>query len=210
MGSPLILDSLRYENSAKETLSFTRISFLLSGFALEKESGGWVELPHQHAWCDAERHRLQFILREIPPATYRAIRFSFGPDEKTNHADISKIPADDPLNPNINGLHWNWQGGYIFLALEGYFRAGNGMPSGYAYHFARDPRRTPISLTAPLDLRHDATLRLDFDLTFFFFNSSRAAFHPGSCASPSLRTMRKRSAAELCPKASVATLNIPV
>ena len=173
MGSPLILDSLRYENSAKETLSFTRISFLLSGFALEKESGGWVELPHQHAWCDAERHRLQFILREIPPATYRAIRFSFGPDEKTNHADISKIPADDPLNPNINGLHWNWQGGYIFLALEGYFRAGNGMPSGYAYHFARDPRRTPISLTAPLDLRHDATLRLDFDLASLF-NSPRS------------------------------------
>ena len=163
-GSPLILDSLRYENSAKETLSFTRISFLLSGFALEKDSGGWTELPDQNAWCDAERHRLQFILHNIPPATYRAIRFYFGPDEKTNHADISKIPADEPLNPNINGLHWNWQGGYIFLALEGYFRKGNEKPTGYSYHFARDPRRTPISLTAPLDLRHDATLTLDFDL----------------------------------------------
>jgi cytochrome c peroxidase len=172
-GSPLILDSLRYENSAKETLSFTRISFLLSAFALEKDSGGWTELSNQHAWCDGERHRLQFILRDIPPATYRAIRFYFGPDEKTNHADISKIPADDPLNPNINGLHWNWQGGYIFLALEGYFRKGNEQPTGYSYHFARDPRRTPISLTAPLDLRHDATLTLDFDIGSLF-NSPRS------------------------------------
>ncbi|MCX6946799.1 MAG: cytochrome C peroxidase [Verrucomicrobia bacterium] len=163
-GSPLILDSLRYENSAKETLSFTRISFLLSAFALEKDSGGWTELSNQYAWCDAEKHRLQFILRDIPPATYRAIRFYFGPDEKTNHADISKFPADDPLNPNINGLHWNWQGGYIFLALEGYFTKGNEKPTGYSYHFARDARRTPISLTAPLDLLHDATLTLDFDL----------------------------------------------
>ena len=176
-GSPLILDSLRYENSAKEILSFTRISFLLSGFALEKDSGGWTELSNQHAWCDAERHRLQFILRGIPPATYRAIRFYFGPDEKTNHADISKIPADDPLNPNINGLHWNWQGGYIFLALEGYFRKGNEQPTGYSYHFARDPRRTPISLTAPLDLRHDATLTLDFDLGSLF-NSPRSISIP--------------------------------
>jgi cytochrome c peroxidase len=176
-GSPVILDSLRYENSAKETLSFTRISFLLSGFALEKDSGGWIELPNQYAWCDAERHRLQFILRDIPPATYRAIRFYFGPDEKTNHSDISKIPADDPLNPNINGLHWNWQGGYIFLALEGYFRKGNEQPTGYSYHFARDPRRTPISLTAPLDLRHDATLTLDFDLGFLF-NSPRSISIP--------------------------------
>ena len=171
-GSPLILDSLRYENSEKETLSFTRLSFLLSGFALEKDTGGWIELSNQHAWCDAERHRLQFILHDIPPATYRAIRFYFGPDEKTNHADISKFSSDNPLNPNLNGLHWNWQGGYIFLALEGYFRKGNEKPTGYSYHFARDPRRTPISLTAPLDLRLDATLTLDFDLGSLF-NSPR-------------------------------------
>jgi cytochrome c peroxidase len=171
-GSPLILDSLRYENSEKETLSFTRVSFLLSGFALEKDAGGWIELPNQNAWCDAERHRLQFILHDIPPATYRAIRFYVGPDKKTNHADISKFSADNPLNPNLNSLHWNWQGGYIFLALEGYFRKGNDKPMGYSYHFARDPRRTPISLTAPLDLRHDATLNLDFDLGSLF-NSPR-------------------------------------
>jgi len=171
-GSPLILDSLRYENSEKETLSFTRVSFLLSGFALEKDAGGWIELSNQHAWCDAERHRLQFILHDIPPATYRAIHFYFGPDEKTNHADISKFSADNPLNPNLNGLHWNWQGGYIFLALEGYFRKGDEKPTGYSYHFARDPRRTAISLTAPLDLRNDATLTLDFDLGSLF-NSPR-------------------------------------
>ena len=98
-GSPLILDSLRYENSEKETLSFTRVSFLLSGFALEKDAGGWIELSNQHAWCDAERHRLQFILHDIPPATYRAIRFYFGPDKKTNHADISKFLPITPSTP---------------------------------------------------------------------------------------------------------------
>jgi len=163
-GSPVLLDSLRYETSAKETLSFTRISFLLCGFALEKEAGGWEELPNQNAWCDAEKHRLQFILHDIPPKSYRALRFYFGPDAKTNHADISKVPAQDPLNPNLNGLHWDWQGGYIFLALEGFFRAQKENLIGYSYHFARDARRTQINLTTPLDLRHDATLTLDFDL----------------------------------------------
>jgi len=171
-GSPLLLDSLRYGNSAKETLSFTRLSFLLSGFALQKESGEWVELPNQHAWCDAASHRLEFVLRDIPTGSYRAIRFYFGPDEKTNHADIAKIPADDPLNPNVNGLHWDWQGGYIFLAVEGLFRRGNEKPSGYSYHFARDERRTAVSLTAPLKLDHDGLLVLDFDLASLF-NSPR-------------------------------------
>ena len=163
-GSPLLLDSLRYGNAAKETMSFTRLSFLLSGFALQKESGEWFELTGQNAWCDAASHRLAFMLRDIPPGAYRAIRFCFGPDEKSNHADIATIPADDPLNPNLNGLHWNWQGGYIFLAVEGLFRSGNDQPSGYSYHFARDARRTAVSVTAPLELDHDGLLVLDFDL----------------------------------------------
>ena len=125
-------DSLRYENSAKETISFTRLSLLLTGFALEKESGGWEEFPNQNAWMDLEKQRWDFRLKAVPAGTYRAIRFFVGPDEQTNHADISKIPADDPLNPVLNNLHWNWQGGYIFMALEGYFRQGNDKPTGYS------------------------------------------------------------------------------
>ena len=41
----LRLDSLRYENAAGEMLSLTRVSYLLSGFALERTEdagGGWV------------------------------------------------------------------------------------------------------------------------------------------------------------------------
>ncbi|NDC80525.1 MAG: cytochrome C peroxidase [Verrucomicrobia bacterium] len=171
-GAPVVADSLRYENSAKETLSFTRLSLLLSGFALEKEAGGWVELPGQNAWLDLEKQRWDFRLTGISRGSYRAIRFFVGPDEKTNHADISKIPADDPLNPVLNNLHWNWQGGYIFLALEGFFRRGNDQPTGYSYHFARDPRRTCINLPVSLDLHHDGALQVDFDLASLF-NSPR-------------------------------------
>ena len=171
-GAPLMPDSLRYENSAKETLSFTRLSLLLTGFALEKESGGWEEFPNQNAWMDLEKQRWDFRLKAVPAGTYRAIRFFVGPDEQTNHADISKIPADDPLNPVLNNLHWNWQGGYIFMALEGYFRQGNGKPSGYSYHFARGPRRTCINLPVTLDLTHDGALQVDFDVASLF-NSPR-------------------------------------
>lgn len=171
-GAPLLLDSLRYGEPNEQVVSFTRLSFLLSGFALQNGSGEWLELAGQHAWCDAASHRLGFVLRDIPPGSYQAIRFYFGPDKKTNHADIAKIPAEDPLNPNVNGLHWNWQGGYIFLAIEGLFRQGNNKPSGYSYHFARDERRTAVSVTAPLDLGEDGALVLDFDLAAVF-NSPR-------------------------------------
>ena len=163
-GDPLLLDSLRHENAAGETLSFTRVSYLLSGFAIERDDGVWVELADQFAWMDAAKRRTVVRLDGVPGGKYRALRFHIGPDATANAADPAKLAADHPLNANLNGLHWSWQGGYIFLAIEGHFRTGASELKGYAHHLARDPNRTRISLTAPLDLTHDAAVLLDFDL----------------------------------------------
>ncbi len=163
-GDPLLLDSLRYQNSAGETLSFTRVSYLLSGFALEREDGTWVEMPEHFAWVDAAKRRTSFRIDGVPEGKYRAVRFHIGPDATANASDPAKLAADHPLNANLNGLHWSWQGGYIFLAIEGHFRTGAAELKGYAHHLARDPNRARISLAAPLDLTHDAALLLDFDL----------------------------------------------
>jgi len=159
------MDSLRWENAARETLSVTRLSYLLSHFALEREGGGWVELPGQYAWIDAERHRTVAQLDDIPAGQYRALRFDVGLDTETNASNPSKWPAEHPLNPNLNDLHWSWQGGYIFLALEGRYRAANQELKGYALHLARDGNQTLISLVAPIDLIHgDAGVAMDFDI----------------------------------------------
>ena len=165
---PLVLDSLRYHNAAGETMSFSRLSYLLSGFALEREDGGWVELPDRYAWMDAEKRRTVVRLEGVPEGAYRALRFHVGPDAKANAGDPAKLPAGHPLNPNLNGLHWSWQGGYIFLAAEGHYRAGTSELKGYAYHLARDSSRTRISLAAPLNLMHDTAVMLDFDLAALF------------------------------------------
>ena len=163
-GDALLQDSLRYQNAAGETLSFTRLSYLLSGFAIEREDGVWVEMPERYAWMDAAKRRTVVRLDGVPAGKYRALRFHIGPDAKANAGDPAKLAADAPLNPNVNGLHWSWQGGYIFLAIEGHFRIGAGEVKGYAHHLARDPNRTRISLAVPLDLTHDAGVLLDFDL----------------------------------------------
>ena len=161
---PLLLDSLRYQNAAGETLSFTRLSYLLSGFAIEREDGVWMEVADQYAWMDAAKRRTVVRLNGVPVGKYRALRFHIGPDATANAADPAKLSADHPLNPNLNGLHWSWQGGYIFLAVEGHYRNGAAELKGYAHHLARDPNRTRISLAAPLDLTHDTAVLLDFDL----------------------------------------------
>jgi cytochrome c peroxidase len=149
--SPLFLNAVRYRLSSGEEISLTRLSYLLSGFAFEKQTGGWVELTNQAAWVDAETRRTSFVLSQIPSGEYRALRFAVGLDPEANKSDPASYAADHPLNPNLNGLHWSWQGGYIFLALEGMYRATNNELEGYSYHFARDTNRTLISL--PLQIR---------------------------------------------------------
>lgn len=163
-GEPLLLDSLRCENGAGETMSVTRLSYLLSGFALERADGEWLEFPDSIAWIDAATKRTTLTIPNAPAGPFRAIRFHVGPDVVANAADVSKIPAGHPLNPNVNGLHWSWQGGYIFLAVEGLYRGDDSRPVGYAHHLARDSSRTCIHLGVALDLNHNSGVRIQFDV----------------------------------------------
>ena len=181
-GQSIQPDSLRYQTSSGETFSITRVSYLLSGFALQRADGSWLELTNEVAWFDLEKSRSSHRISSVPSGDYRALRFHLGPDAQQNHLDPAQYPPDHPLNANLNNLHWNWQGGYIFLALEGMWQerrapsrresgverehAGSetGAPNGWAYHFARDTNRTRITQAAPLDLSRDTKLELDFDL----------------------------------------------
>ena len=163
-GEPIQPDSLRYQTSVGERFSFTRVSWLASGFALQRSDGSWLELTNRIAWFDLERGRSEWPLQELPAATYRSLRFDVGLGETLNHADPAQFPADHPLNPNLNGLHWNWQSGYIFMALEGRWRNAAGSLDGWSYHFANDTHRTRITLAAELRLTNDTKLELNFDL----------------------------------------------
>ncbi|MDP4878369.1 MAG: hypothetical protein NWR36_00650 [Opitutales bacterium] len=163
-GQPLILDSLRYQNASKETFSITRLSYLLSDFELQNRTGEWIHIPDSIAWVDASKHRSDFHIDSIPEGTFQAIRFSVGLNETLNHSDPNQYPADHPLNPSLNNLHWNWQGGYIFLAIEGHFRKAESDLTGYVYHFANDAQRTTITIALPKVLTNDAALEIDFDI----------------------------------------------
>ncbi len=183
-GESLELDAVRYQNFAGETFSITRVSYLLSGFGLERGDGSWLEFSNTVAWMDMDKSRASLCIPSVPPAIYRSARFHLGLDSASNHADPAKLAADHPLNPNLNGLHWNWQGGYIFLALEGRWspvaasresaaiqknpaallRDAATKLDGFSFHFANDTNRTRIHLAATLDLTRDARLELDFDL----------------------------------------------
>ena len=163
-GKPLILDSLRYENSTNETFSISRLSYLISEFELQDIDGNWQKVLNSIQWIDAKKHRAQILLDSIPEGDFKAIRFNIGLSEAVNHSDPNLYAAKHPLNPSFNNLHWNWQTGYIFLALEGTYRQSKDQVSGYVYHFANDSQRTTITLALPRNISANTELDIDFDI----------------------------------------------
>ena len=156
--------SFRYQTSAGETFSITRVSYLVSDFALQRNDGSWLEISNSVAWLDFDANRNSIWLDKIPAGEFCSVRFLVGLNTNLNHADISKFPAGHPLNPNLNGMHWSWQGGFIFLALEGLWRNANGELDGWAYHLARDTNTTRITLAALLQITNETKLEMDFDI----------------------------------------------
>ena len=133
---PLLIDSLRYENSGREIYSLTRLDWLATGFSLTTASGKMIALPGKTAFIPLRGGSL--TLPGLPAEDVVSITFHIGPDASANHSDPAGYPASHPLHPEVNKLHWDWQGGYIFMAIEGHWRkAGEKLPGGFAYHFAR-------------------------------------------------------------------------
>ena len=156
--------SFRYRTVAGETFSITRVSYLASDFALQRNDGSWLEISNSVAWLDFDANRHSVWLDKIPAGEFCSVRFLVGLNTNLNHADTAKFSAGHPLNPNLNGLHWSWQGGYIFLALEGLWRNAAGELDGWAYHLARDTNATRITLAAPLTITNETKVELDLDL----------------------------------------------
>jgi cytochrome c peroxidase len=151
---------MSWTTDSGQTVTVTRLAFLLSDFRLQQNDGHWVNLPGQFAFIDAVQNRLRFRLENVPPDTYQQIAFTVGLNEKTNYGDPSQWPSDHPLNTLINDLHWSWQGGYVFFALEGHYNKD----AGFSLHLAKSPNQTPVSFAASLDMRQDSQIVIPLDV----------------------------------------------
>ena len=161
-GTPLSLDSLRYSN---ERYSISRLSFFLSDFSLITAKGQTTPIPDSLGWFDAGKRRWSVRLDSAPKGSYAGLQFKLGVPDQLNNADPWAFPSDHPLNPNLNGLYWNWQGGYIFSAIEGHFSdSRTGQINGFSYHFARSQNLTPITLRADFEISGPTEVQLTLDL----------------------------------------------
>jgi cytochrome c peroxidase len=159
----VVVDDSGFLRVGQNELSMTRLAAVVSQVAFVRADGTFAQLDGQFGALDSGAKRSGFRLRGVPPGRYIGLQFLVGLQPQTNHADPGAWPAGHPLNPLVNGLHWGWQGGYVFLALEGHYRDGDAT-RGWSFHVGTDDRLMLVQVPHPLVIEADATITLDLDL----------------------------------------------
>lgn len=158
-GAPLVLGKELLGSKAKG-MSISRLDGLLSGLALQRTNGTWLESGQWHVFVSAEKGRLSAMADGLPAEEFKAIRFRVGLDTETDASDPQSWPPEHPLHPDVCGLHWGWRSGYVFLAIEGHWGEAN----GFSYHLAGPAKPMMVALPVAFSGARPTTIRLGLDI----------------------------------------------
>lgn len=158
-GRPLTLNSTDSTNAVGQTISISRFDWLMSEFRLRQRNGKWLDGGDHVAFQSIGKGLTNFSLPAPPPGQYDRLSFRIGLNPQFNAADPTDFGPEHALNPILNGLHWSWQGGYVFLAIEGRWRDEKGSGS-FSYHLGNDHMEMRIDLPLELTLPTSDTLQI--------------------------------------------------
>ena len=162
-------NEVSHTNSFGQQMSVNRLDLLLSDFALRGTNGQWNRAASFRAFVSVEKQRTTFRLSRLPAGNYDRVRFHIGLEPKVNHSNPAQYGPDHPLNPVLNGLHWSWQDGYVFLALEGKWKdRPDKTQSGYSYHLGNDEMFTLVEMQTRITAEGESMLALDLNLDRVF------------------------------------------
>ena len=124
----------------------SRFDFLLSEISLQTPGGEWIAGDEWFAFISVAEGKLHADTAGSPSGEFKAIRFRVGLDETADRGDPARWPPGHPLHPDVNHLHWGWQGGYVHLAIEGKSARGP-----FSYHLAGSAE--PMLVEVPVSFR---------------------------------------------------------
>ena len=96
--------------------------------------------------------------------TVEGIKFSVGVDQSKNHLDPATFAMTHPLAPKFPSMHWGWNAGYRFIAVEG--KGGASLNRTFELHGLGDNNyfQTSVDCSAIGD-RSGMSINLDADYT---------------------------------------------
>jgi cytochrome c peroxidase len=147
-----------------ESLWISRLDGLISQLALQRADGSWLDSKDWHFFFSAEKRRLSALADGLPAQEFKAIRFLVGVDAETDKSDPQRWPPEHPLHPDVCGLHWGWNSGYVFLAVEGHWDKDSTKHQGFSYHLAGAKQPMWVELPVKFSGAQPATIRLGMDV----------------------------------------------
>lgn len=157
-----------YTNSSGNTLSITKLKYLLSNFTLVTNEGNEINLDSSYAFIDNENSRLSFNLGEVEIGSYSSISFNLGVDSIINSTDPNTFPSDSPLNPIVNDMYWNWIDGFIFLTLEGIVFDNGTIKDAITYHIGLNKNQIRITIDENFVIDDSGQLEINLDVARIF------------------------------------------
>ena len=158
-GKPLVLGN-DLGDSKVTALSVSRFDGLLSDLALQRSDGSWLKSDRWYVFFSLEKRQLSATADGLPAEEFQALRFRVGIDAATDKSDPAIWPPEHPLHPDVCGLHWGWNSGYVFLAIEGHF----GKANGFSYHLAGADKPMLVELPVRFSGGRSTTIRLGMDV----------------------------------------------
>lgn len=163
-GAPISLSDSWHPRSSGDEVSFARLAYLLSEPTVVTTTGDRIDVPDSYGFLSLKEKSTIVRLGNLQNTRSVLLEFSVGLPEDIDRADPNQWPPGHALNPVRNNLHWSWQGGYIFLAVEGRWRSTEAPESGFSYHLGNAPHRMRVQIPLDADLTASHRVRLRFHL----------------------------------------------
>ena len=122
-------------NNNNVPFTLTRVQYYVGNITLTHDGGQQTTVPNTWFLVDAGT-TLDENLGSFNITTLESITMGIGVEVSHNHLDPSTYPNDHPLAHQNPSMHWGWNFGYKFIAMEG--NSGPGFNQAWGIHSIED------------------------------------------------------------------------
>ena len=162
-----LLDTNQFENEVNSTnnignsFMLDRLQYYISGFSITHDGGQVIEIDDLYvlvSLLDSSEPSI-IELGEFDIENLESVGFFFGVDDENNHGDPSLWAADHPLAPKSPSMHWGWNAGYRFIALEG--KSGPNVDQELQFHGIGDEFYQQLNFPVTMSGNESFNVKLD-------------------------------------------------
>lgn len=133
-GNPFAFN-MATQNNLGNDFNVTRLEYYISKISITHDGGMVTDVPNHYILADGSQN-VTDALGSYNITSVESVSFHIGVDTPINHEDPSLQASGHPLAPKSPSMHWGWQAGYRFVALEG--NAGTSLAQVFQIHALGD------------------------------------------------------------------------